>query len=201
MIARLKGTILESTFSELIIDVNGVGYLVHIPISTYDAMPQPGKIAEIFTEMTVREDAITLYGFASKIEKELFNILISVNGVGPKLALSILSCMPVVNFCAAISSGDINVIKNINGIGKKTAERLIVELKDKVDRISPEAKFAEGGAAQLAKEGADAVLALEQLGVKHESARKAVAKLIAELPEAQRSTENLIRKALQSINS
>jgi len=201
MIARLKGTILESTFSEMVIDVGGVGYLVHIPISTYDALPQPGNKAEIFTEMTVREDAITLYGFASKTEKELFNILMSVNGVGPKLALSILSCMPVANFCAAIISADINAIKNINGIGKKTAERLIVELKDKIDRISPEAKFAKGTSEEFAKEAADAVLALEQLGVKHENARKAVAKLMTELPEAQRSTENFIRKALQSINS
>lgn len=201
MIARLKGIILESTFSEIVIDVNGVGYLVHIPISTFDALPQPGNKAEIFTEMTVREDAITLYGFATRTEKELFNILMSVNGVGPKLALSILSCMPVANFCAAIGASDINAIKNINGIGKKTAERLIVELKDKIDRISPEAKLAKGSSEDFSKEASDAVLALEQLGVKLESARKAVTKLMAELPETQRSTENLIRKALQSINS
>ncbi|OGV38511.1 MAG: Holliday junction DNA helicase RuvA [Lentisphaerae bacterium GWF2_45_14] len=200
MIARLKGIILESTFSEILIDVNGVGYQVFIPISTYDALPQVGKTAEIFTEMAVKEDAITLYGFASKIEKELFNVLMSVSGVGPKLALSILSCMPIPSFCAAISTGDVNSIKSINGIGKKTAERLIVELKDKVDRISPESKFAVEGSGSASKEGADAIRALEQLGVKHESARKAVLKLIEELPESQRSIENLIRKALQSIN-
>ena len=201
MIARLSGKILEASFSELIIDVNGVGYKVFIPVSTYDALPQPGGNAEIFTEMTVREDAIALYGFSSKNEKDLFNMLMSVSGVGPKLALSVLSCMPVSNFCAAIGSGDVNAIKNINGIGKKTAERLIVELKDKIDRISPEAKFSRSGSGAESKEAADAILALEQLGVKHDSARKAVAKFIAELPEKQRSTENLIRKALQSINS
>lgn len=192
---------MDIALTEAIVDVNGMGYRIFIPMSTYDKMPLPGKEVELLTHMYVREDAIFLYGFASKEEKELFELLMSVSGIGAKLALSILSCMPVSSFCSAVSSGDLNSIKKINGVGKKTAERMLVELRDKVSKLSPETVL--GGKQQEAMpQGAeDAILALEQLGVKRDKALKAVHKLLGELPEKECSSENLIRKALQSINS
>jgi Holliday junction DNA helicase RuvA len=200
MIARIRGKLLEIALTEAVVDVNGVGYRIFIPMSTYDKMPLPGKDVELLTHMYVREDAIYLYGFASKEEKELFELLMSVSGIGAKLALSILSCMPVSSFCSAVSSGDLNSIKKINGVGKKTAERMLVELRDKVAKLSPETVMG-GKVEAMPQEAEDAIMALEQLGVKRDKALKAVHKLLGDLPKEECSSENLIRKALQSINS
>jgi Holliday junction DNA helicase RuvA len=201
MIARLKGTLFEASFTEAVLDVNGVGYRVLIPLSTFDTLPQPGESVELLTYTQVREDAITLFGFNSKNEKELFMLLITVNGVGAKLALSILSSMPAQAFCSAIASGEINMIKKINGIGKRTAERLILELKDKVAKISGETESKTNIPDAVANYAEDAVLALGQLGIKAEKAGKAVRLAASKMSEEECSSENLIRKALQIINS
>ena len=203
MIARLTGKIADVNFTQCIIDVNGVGYLVFIPMSTFDKLPREGEDASLNICTQVREDAISLYGFATILEKQLFEVLIGTTGVGPKLALSILSSMPVESFCSAIVNADLNVIKRISGIGKKTAERLIVELKDKVSKISQ--PLAAPGVEAVSDEKAaameDALAALEQLGFKRDSVNKVLLKIANTLPSEEATSENFIRKALQALNT
>ena len=202
MIARLKGTLLEINLTQLVVDVHGVGYLVFIPMSTYDRLPRAGSEVTLLINTQVREDSFSLYGFATPEEKQLFEILLGATGVGPKLALSILSSLPVTSFCSAIANCDLNVIKRISGIGPKTAERLIVELRDKVGKLAPALSSTEKTVPdEVAAAAEDAVLALEQLGFKPEKIRKAIHKIVEEIPAKECSSENLIRKALQSLNS
>ncbi|MHB9137817.1 MAG: Holliday junction branch migration protein RuvA [Victivallaceae bacterium] len=202
MIARLKGILLEINLTQLVVDVHGVGYLVFIPMSTYDRLPRTGSEVTLLINTQVREDSFSLYGFATPEEKQLFEILLGATGVGPKLALSILSSLPVSSFCSAIANRDLNVIKRISGIGPKTAERLIVELRDKVGKLAPALSSAEKTVPdEVAAAAEDALLALEQLGFKPEKIRKAIHKIVEELPAKECSSENLIRKALQSLNS
>ena len=195
MIGRLSGKLLEKTFTECLLDVQGVGYEVQIPLSTFDKLPLEGEETTLFIHTAVREDAITLFGFAGKAEKELFRQLIAVSGVGGKLALNVLSAMPAASFCAAVGSGDVKALSRINGVGKRTAERLIVELRDKLSGIDPATAPIASGSA-----GADAAAALEQLGFRKDAVNKTVNALLAELPEAERTTENLIRAALLKLN-
>jgi holliday junction DNA helicase RuvA len=198
MIAMIRGKLIDVSFTEALVDVNGVGYRIFIPMSTFDKLPQPGNEVTVLTYTNVREDAIHLYGFATQEEKKLFETLIGVSGVGAKVALNILSNSPVSTFCQAISDSDINVIKSINGIGKKTAERLIIELRDKVAKLAP--TLTPTSPSDHSQAAEDALLALEQLGFKRDKAHKAIYKLIAELPEDECSSENLIRKTLQNLN-
>ena len=122
MIAKLTGKLADINFTQCIVDVHGVGYEVFIPMSTFDKLPREGEETSLFICTQVREDAISLYGFATMPEKQLFEILIATTGVGPKLALSILSSMPIDSFSSAIINADLTVIKRISGIGKKTAD-------------------------------------------------------------------------------
>ena len=195
MIGMLSGKLAAKDFTGCLIDVGGVGYEVQIPLSTFDRLPLEGEAVRLFIHTAVREDAITLFGFASAEEKKLFQQLIGVSGVGGKLALNVLSAMPASSFCAAVASGDVKSLSRINGVGKRTAERLIVELKGKLEGIDPAAAPPERNSA-----GADAAAALEQLGFRKDLVNKTVNALIAELPEAERSTENLIRHALLRLN-
>ncbi|OGV51353.1 MAG: Holliday junction DNA helicase RuvA [Lentisphaerae bacterium GWF2_44_16] len=201
MIARIRGKLLEAALTEIIVDVNGIGYRIFIPLSTYDKLPRPGENVDILTYTHVREDAIQLFGFATKEEKELFELLITVNGIGVKSAANIMSGMPVSSFCNAIASADIKVLSKINGIGKKTAERLVVELRDKVSKITTgvytESKLPDTKARSVE----DALLALEQLGFKRDKAQKTVIEIAEALDEKEASSENIIRKALQKLNS
>lgn len=205
MIASIKGTLLEADFSHVIVDVHGIGFEIAIPVSTFDAMPPVGKEASLFTIMNVREDNISLVGFASKSEKELYELLVSVNGVGPKLALAILGGLPVSSFCSAIANGDLRIIQKISGVGKRIAERLLVELKDKVSRIAPEAGIVSTANDNIPTSSLnaakDATLALEQLGFKHDNIAKIIRAMLEQLPEEEHSTENLIRKALKTLNN
>lgn len=191
MIALLTGKLIEKNFSSCLIDVNGVGYEVFIPLSTFDRLPLDNSDVSLFIHTQVREDAITLFGFAAKEEKLLFQQLINVSGVGGKLALNVLSAMPVSAFSAAVASGDVKSLSRINGVGKRTAERLIVDLKDKLAGIDPQASSPAAGSA-----GADATAALEQLGFRKDAVNKVVNVLLSELPEKERTAENLIRAAL-----
>ena len=142
MIAQLTGKIVSLNLTELVLDVNGVGYFVSIPMSTYDVLPKEGGIATVLTWLQVREDALQLYGFAKKEELEIFKLLLAVNGIGAKTALAILSSMNIPTFCNAIVNADIKVLKHISGIGPRSAERMIVELRDKVVKLFPELTFA-----------------------------------------------------------
>ena len=195
MIGMLSGRVIEKDFSSCLIDVNGVGYEVIIPLSTFDKLPLENENITLYIHTAVREDAITLFGFAGKDEKQLFQQLINVSGVGGKLALNVLSAMPASSFCAAVSSGDVKSLSRINGVGKRTAERLIVELKGKLAGIDPAAASPVSGSA-----AADACAALEQLGFRKDAVNKTVNALLAELPEADCTVENLIRTALLKLN-
>lgn len=196
MIGSLNGIIDESSFSQCLIDVNGVGYEVEIPLSTFDKLPLPGNRAKLFIHTQVREDAITLFGFSTTEERELFRTLINISGIGGKLALNILGAMPVQNFCAAVSNGDVKALSLINGIGKRTAERIIVELKGKLPETST------GGVSLPAMSSAntsDAALALEKLGFKRDAINKALGELVTELAPEEQTTENLTVKALAKL--
>ena len=203
MISRLSGRLLECDVTGIVLDVGGVGFAVAVPMSTFDRLPRVGEVAVLHTVLVVREDSLTLYGFASLPERALFLLLLSVNGVGPRTALNVLSSLPVSTFCTAVTEGDIKALTRINGIGKRSAERLIVELRDRVAEVSPETAVERpgGSLAGIPREAADAVAALETLGFKGDTARKAVQKLCEAAAPERPSAENLIRKALALLNS
>ena len=163
MIAQLTGTIVSANLTELILDVHGVGYRLMIPMSTYDVLPRSGETVTILTVMQVREDAINLYGFAKEQERKIFSLLVTVNGIGAKTALNILSSMNIPSFCTALAQGDIKSLKKINGVGPKSAERMVVELRDKIDQIAPELSFGIPGESTeaISQELEDALMALE----------------------------------------
>lgn len=206
MIAQLRGKIVSASLTEVVLDVNGVGYRVFIPVSTYDALPREGGEALLLTHMHVREDAIQLFGFSTRQELLIFELLITVNGIGAKTALNILSSLNIPSFCSAVAAGDVRSLKKINGVGPKSAERMIVELRDKIESIMPEFSTAVSGerngssAAGSCKELDDALLALEQLGFQRAKIQELVTEISSAIPEEQRSSENIIRKALQALN-
>lgn len=200
MIDRLNGTLVECEVTGAVVDVGGVGYALTIPMSTYDRLPRIGTPVLLLTHLHVREDAMQLFAFSTSEERRLFRLLITVSGVGPRLALNVLSCMPVGTFCKTIAQGDIKSLTRVNGLGKKSAERLIVELKGRIDEIDPEAALGSAG-EPLPQAALDAIAALETLGFKADKARKTVDILCTQLPQADHSAENLIRKALQQLNS
>ena len=172
MIALLRGTLAYKSSDHVIIDVGGVGYRLFIPLSTFYSLPETGDVS-LFTHTHVREDALLLYGFLSMEEKELFGILISISGIGPKLAINILSHIPARDLKRAIASGDIKRLSSLPGIGKKTAERLVLELKDKVGPLHdlPEADDVKSNTSSVDISN-DVISALINLGYKENQARK-----------------------------
>lgn len=194
MIARIRGKIWEAYPNRLVVDVNGVGYDVHVPLSTFDQLhASEGLTVDLRTYLHIRENAQTLYGFATEEERDVFLLLIDrVSGIGPAIAMSILSGMPVSHFKTAVVSGDVNALSKVKGVGKKTAERIVLELKDKVG-VTETWQEAAGGT--LSHGAADAELALIALGYKQVDARKAVKKVLED--NAKSSTEELIRGALR----
>ena len=172
MIALLRGTLAYKSSDHVIIDVGGVGYRLFIPLSTFYSLPETGDVS-LFTHTHVREDALLLYGFLSMEEKELFGILISISGIGPKLAVNILSHIPAKDLKRAIATGDIKRLSSLPGIGKKTAERLVLELKDKVGPIHdlPEADDVKSNTSARDISN-DVISALINLGYKENQARK-----------------------------
>lgn len=202
MIARLTGKLLESELTEAVIDVNGIGFSVSIPVSTSEKLPKVGGEVSLFTVMQVREDSMQLFGFATRDERTLFNLLTAtVSGIGAKLALNVLSCISIDGFVRAISESDIKALSKINGIGKRTAERMVLELKDKMNvfgtAVIPAA--ATSGTPAKSQAALDAAAALETLGFKRDAAEKAVQTIAAEQPDF--TAEQLIRKALAMLNS
>lgn len=179
MITFLHGKLLEALPTQIIVDVHGVGYEVLIPLSSFDKLPQPGQDIKILTHLAVREDAHVLYGFMSVAERELFRLLINtVSGIGPKIALNVLSGISVTAFRGAVANADIKALSQISGVGKKTAERIVVELKDRIGAAGAwEASSAQRALSPEDQKINDAVLALLALGFKqveaHDSVRKA----------------------------
>lgn len=196
MIAFLNGVVVETLPTRVVLDVNGVGYEVLIPHSTYDKLPTQGTGVKLLTHLAVREDAHTLYGFATAEERDLFRLLCThVTGVGPKLALAVLSGTTAVAFKGAVVAGDAAALAKIKGLGKKTAERIIVELRDKVGVSAAwEAASAQQAMSPQEQHVNDAVLALISLGYKQTDAHKAVTAVMKRSPQAP--TEDLIREAL-----
>jgi len=198
MITFLEGQLVEALPTQLIIDVGGIGYEVLIPLSSFDKLPQPGQRLRLLTHLVVREDSHTLYGFMSKQERELFRLLINtVSGIGPRTALNILSGINVQAFRGAVANGDIKALSQISGVGKKTAERIVVELKDKIGAAGAwEASSAERALSKDDQKLNDAVLALMALGFKQIEAHDAVRGAQSMLG-AQATLEDLVRACLR----
>ena len=198
MITFLHGKLVEMLPTQVTVDVHGVGYEVLIPLSSFDKLPQPGQEIRLLTHLAVREDAHTLYGFMSAAEREMFRLLINtVSGIGPKIALNILSGISVTAFRGAVANGDVKALSQISGVGKKTAERIVVELKDKIGAAGAwEASSAQRALSPEDQRVNDAVLALLALGFKqieaHDSVRKAQASL-----GSQATVEELVRACLK----
>ena len=199
MISFLRGTVIEVLPTRLILDVGGVGYDLNIPLSTYDKLPPPGAEAKILTHLVVREDAHILYGFATPEERDLFLLLVNnVSGVGPKLALAVLNGITPVIFRGLVVAGDIASLSKIKGVGKKTAERIIVELRDKVGVSAAwEAASAQQGLSPEEQHLNDAVLALISLGYKQAEAHKTVKAIRDARPKA--TLEELVKEALKTL--
>jgi Holliday junction DNA helicase RuvA len=198
MITFLHGKLVEALPTQVTVDVNGVGYEALIPLSSYDKLPKPGQEVKLLTHLAVREDAHTLYGFMSIPEREMFRLLINtVSGIGPKIALNVLSGINVTAFRGAIANGDIKALSQISGVGKKTAERMVVELKDKIGAAGAwEASSAQRALAPEDQKLNDAVLALIALGFKQIEAHDAVRKAQAALGP-QGTIEELVRACLR----
>lgn len=199
MITYLEGVLREVWPTQVVLEVHGVGYEVLIPLSSYDRLPQPGQPVRLLTHLQVREDAHILYGFASSEERDLFRLLVNrVSGVGPKLALAVLSGMDVGRFKAAVVDSDTSSIAKISGLGKKTAERIVLELKDKLGVAAAwEAASSANAPGPEARAANDAVLALIALGYKQVDAAKAVR--MAGMESAGAGTEELVRLALKQL--
>lgn len=196
MIARIRGTVLEAYPNRLVVDVHGVGYEIHVPLSTFDRLhAAEGVQVDLRTHLHIRENAHTLYGFASEEERDLFLMLIDrVSGIGPAIAMAVLSGMPTSRFKAAVVQGNVSELSRIKGLGKKTAERIILELKDKVGVAET---WQDAAAGQVSASAADAELALLALGYKQVEARKALRAVLDADPAA--SVESLIRSALRTL--
>jgi Holliday junction DNA helicase RuvA len=197
MITFLAGKLINALPTQAIVDVGGVGYEVFIPLSSYDKLPPPGQPIRILTHLAVREDAHVLYGFMTAVERDLFRLLVNnVSGIGPKLALAVLSGMSVNTFKAAVVNSDVASLSKISGLGKKTAERIVLELKDKLGVAAAwEAASATHAPTPEQEQANEAVLALIALGYKQIDAHKAVREL-QEKGETQ-SAEELVKLALK----
>ncbi|GHE77458.1 Holliday junction branch migration protein RuvA [Thalassotalea profundi] len=204
MIGRLRGLLIEKIAPEILIECNGIGYEVTMPMTSIYALPELNQEAVIYTHFVVREDAQLLYGFANKTERKLFRLLIKVNGVGPKLALAILSGMSAEQFVSCVIHDDLTTIVKIPGVGKKTAERLLIEMRDRIkdwhtDESS--ATFTLNSSAANSQPivmnnvKGDAINALISLGYNQSQADKAIKAIF----QAGMTSEDLIRDALKSM--
>ncbi|MHC8406171.1 Holliday junction branch migration protein RuvA [Pseudomonas sp. TMB3-21] len=204
MIGRLRGTLAEKQPPHLILDVNGLGYELEVPMTTLYRLPSVGEPLTLHTHLVVREDAQLLYGFASKRERDFFRELIRLNGVGPKLALALMSSLEVDELVRCVQSQDTSALTRVPGVGKKTAERLLVELKDRFKAwetvpamfaLVPNQPGGPDAPVAVATAENDAVSALISLGYKPQEASKA----ISAIKEKGLSSEDLIRRALKGM--
>jgi len=197
MIGRLQGVLVEASPPDVLLDVQGVGYELQVPMSTFYALPAEGQVC-LYTHLSIREDAHQLYGFASQGERELFRSLIKVNGVGPKLGLAILSGMDSQEFIRVVQRDDLAALQRLPGIGKKTAERLLIEMRDKLAHWIPahaEIAAVPAGQATGSKALEEAESALVALGYKPKEANRAV----AAVAEEGMPSQELIRLALKAM--
>lgn len=194
MFEYIRGTIASKSPTSLILESSGIGYQLNIPLSTYDNIPDEGEV-KIYTQLFIREELINLYGFSTTEEREVFKLLISVSGIGPKIALAILSGGPLSDFKEAIISENVKVISAIKGIGKKTAERVVLELKESIKSVTTATvSAAKGKKDQLY---GDAIMALMSLGFTRPTAEKAVDNAFKTF-DVNDDIETLIRLALKN---
>jgi Holliday junction DNA helicase RuvA len=190
--------VLDKQPNRVIVDVGGVGYDVHVPLSTYYDVGEEGADVALRIHLHVREDALQLYGFLTELERQLFERLIGISGIGPKLAIAVLSGMEPRDLIASVSRGDVARLTGIPGIGKKTAERIVLELRDRLAQL---AAPAEGGPAAEAPTGdrlrADLISALQNLGYHRPQAEKAIQAVLAASPES--TFEQALRGALRDL--
>jgi Holliday junction DNA helicase RuvA len=197
MIAQLRGTLEDKRPNQVLVDVGGVGYLVHVPLSTFYALGDLHSNVTLLIHMQVREDAISLYGFLSSREKHLFELLISASGVGPVLALKILSGMSVDDLVPAVRNGDLARLTRIPGVGRKTAERMVVELRDKLAAMESPADARQP--VVTSGTAGDVVSALLNLGYEQRAAEQAVER--ARKDGATETFEDLLRATLQQLSA
>lgn len=199
MYAYVSGKLVGKRPTEVIIDVQGIGYFLHIPTSTFENLPEIGQSAKLFTYHHVREDAVQLFGFYSDAERKVFQVMLGVTGIGPKLALAALSAMGPTQLRDHVIHGETAVLTGIPGVGRKTAERLIVELRDRFADMEP---LEKGGtpttidADERRAERSDALAALESLGFSRASAEKNLRIVLKDHPDV-RAAEEMIRLALR----
>ncbi len=198
MINQITGKILQKSPTEATLDVGGVGFQVFIPVTTFDRLPDTGETVTIFTHLHVREDAMQLFGFSTKQEKELFRKLITISGVGPKLAQTVMSGLSYDELIRAIQQGNVLQLNKIAGVGKKTAERLVVELRDKLTEV----QLAEEhpGVKTTDTIQAEALLALTTLGYSRNASENALRGAIAERNGENVTIEELIKAALRRLS-
>lgn len=197
----LSGRLVEKTASTAVVDAGGVGYLLHIPISTFAALPELGNSVKIFTVFVVREDMQALYGFYTEEERQFFKLLVSVSGIGPKTGLTVISGIAIPDLRRAIIDGNLAVLTNAPGIGRKTAERMVVELREKVvldekrNSVSPLEKIQ---GQDLVIE--DSMQALVELGYKKQNAQEAIRKAVKTLETGKYTVPDLIRASLKYVS-
>ncbi|MGB5259233.1 MAG: Holliday junction branch migration protein RuvA [Gammaproteobacteria bacterium] len=197
MIGLLRGRILQKQPPQLLLEVHGVGYEIDAPMTTFYSLPEVGEEVTLYTHLAVREDAHTLYGFTRPADRELFRHLLKVNGVGARLALTILSGMEPQQFVRCIQQGDTETLVRLPGIGKKTAERLVIELRDRLEKGSAlsGAPSVDPAVAVPVNPVEDAVSALVGLGYKPQEASR----MVRAVSSGDLSSEEIIRQALQSV--
>ena len=197
MIAHLQGRISEKQPNRIIVDVNGVGYAVFVPLSTFYGLGEPGAEISLRIHTHVREDALMLYGFATALEQELFERLIGVSGIGPKLALSVLSGIEPADLIRAIERGDVARLTAIPGVGKKTSERIVLELKDRLPHAHLAAIVADGATPDASSLRDDVLSALVNLGYHRPLAEKAADAAINAAPDG--GFERVLKQALREL--
>ena len=196
MIVHLNGKLVEKDITRVVVECGGVGYEASIPLSTFDRLPAEGADVKLYTYHDVREDAEALYGFATVAEREVFKLVTTVSGVGPKIALSVLSGLTTGDLQLAISQGDVKRLASIKAIGKKTAERIVVDLKDKINPIEALANSTASSSQAQSNVLRDAMLALSALGFSEEIARAKVQRVLEADPSVQ-DTETVVKLALK----
>ena len=195
MIAYLNGILAEKDIAKVVVECGGVGYEAAIPVSTFDRLPGEGAAVKLYTHHEVREDAQLLFGFATKAERDMFRLVTTVSGVGPKLALAVLSGMTIGDLQLAVSQGDAKRLASVKGIGKKTAERIVVELRDKINPIEALANATSEVSREQGAVLRDAMLALTALGFSEDVARAKVQGVLEDEPKLA-DVETVIKKAL-----
>ncbi|WP_366186555.1 Holliday junction branch migration protein RuvA [Flavobacterium ovatum] len=192
MIAHLQGKLVEKTPTDVVIDCNGVGYHVNISLHTYSLLPN-SDFVKLFTHLQIKEDAHTLFGFIEKSEREIFKLLLSVSGIGASIARTMLSSLNPQQVTNAIASGDVTTIQSVKGIGSKTAQRVILDLKDKMIKLYD---IDEISICQSNTNKDEALSALEVLGFVRKTSEKIIEKIVKEDPDA--SVESIIKQALKN---